>query len=293
MFKTSAMLFGLLMCSTLQAQQVVRLYPGKAPGSEKWNWTEGENNENPTHMKMAYNVVDPTLTVFLPDAARANGTAVVICPGGGFLFLAMAHEGYDVAKWLTDHGVAAFVLKYRLERSNTNDPVSELGPKLGDLKKFDAEVDTVVTMAIADGRNAVAFVREHAAAYKVDPKKIGIMGFSAGATTTLGVAFSYDAKSRPDFIAPIYPYLDALQDQTVRADAPPMFVCAASDDGLGLATHSTRIYEAWLAAKRSAELHIYLKGGHGFGMQKNNLPTDHWIERFGDWLEVTGFLPKK
>lgn len=280
------------MCSaSVHAQQVIRLYPGKAPGSEKWDHAEGLKKMGP--FDIAYNVVDPTLTVFLPDPAKANGTSVVVCPGGAFHILSMTSEGYDVAKWLTDHGVAAFVLKYRLAKMQTNDLFKELGEKMKDFKKLDEENDTVVNMAVSDGRKAIMYVREHAAGYKVDPNKIGIMGFSAGGTTTLGVAFSYDAKSRPDFIAPIYPYLNAIHDQTVKADAPPMFVCAASDDELGLAPHSVRVYEAWLAAKKSAELHIYLKGGHGFGMNKKNLPTDHWIDRFGDWLELIGFLPKK
>ena len=286
-------MLGLLGCMFLHAQQVIRLYPGKAPGSEKWDWTETNSDLGPSHFMLTYNVDDPTLTVFLPDPAKANGTAVVICPGGAFHILSMSSEGYDVAKWLNEHGVAAFVLKYRLARMYSKDIFKELGEKMKDFKKLDEENDTVVTMAVADGRKAMIYVREHAAKYKIDPKKIGIMGFSAGGTTTLGVAFSYDAKSRPDFIAPIYPYLNALHDQTVPADAPPMFVCAASDDELGLATHSTRVYESWLAAKKPAELHMYLKGGHGFGMQKKNLPTDQWIERFGDWLQLTGFLPKK
>lgn len=291
MRKTSLVIFGLFCCTLLHAQQVIRLYPGKAPGSEKWDWSESEIKMG--DYTIATNVVDPTLTVYRPDPAKANGTAVVVCPGGAFHILSMKSEGYDVARWLADHGVTAYVLKYRLARMYTKDIFKELGEKMKDFKKLDEENDTVVTMAVADGRKAIMYVREHAAEYKIDPSKIGIMGFSAGGTTTLGVAFSYDAKSRPDFIAPIYPYLNAIHDQTLKEDAPPMFVCAASDDELGLASHSVRVYEAWLGAKKSAELHMYLKGGHGFGMIRKNLPTDQWIERFGDWMQLTGFLPKK
>jgi dienelactone hydrolase len=118
------------------------------------------------------------------------------------------------------------------------------------------------------------------------------MGFSAGGTVTMGAVFNYTAASRPDFAAPIYVYTPALKNQTIAADAPPLFICAASDDQLGMATMSSNLYTAWMNAKKEAELHMYLKGGHGFGMRKQNLPTDTWIERFGDWLQLRGLLNK-
>ncbi|WP_245565324.1 alpha/beta hydrolase [Spirosoma spitsbergense] len=190
--------------------------------------------------------------------------------------------------------MAAFVLKYRVAHSLTNDPVAELTAKMADFKKLDEENAPVIPLAIADGKRAMEYVRQHAKEFNLSPNRIGFMGFSAGGTVTMGVGFDYSAANRPDFLAPIYPYLSemAIAKQSVPADAPHLFVCAASDDQLGLAPHSTKLYNDWLAAKKTAELHMYQKGGHGFGMRKQNLPTDTWIDRFGDWLNLNGFLTK-
>ncbi len=281
-----------LMVSEAHAQKVINLYNGAAPGSEKWSWHEQENVKNMFQTPVVYNVVQPNLTAFIPDPAIANGTAVIICPGGAFHTLSIESEGNEVAKWLNKKGVAAFVLRYRLVHSVTDDPVKELIPKMADFKKLDQENDSVVAMAIADGKKAIEYVRQNAAAYGINPHRIGIMGFSAGGTVTMGVGFTYTPSNRPDFLAPLYLYKTALGNPDVPADAPPVFICAASDDQLGLAKHSTSLYNQWLDAGKSAELHMYLKGGHGFGMRKNNIPTDTWIERFGDWLSLQGLLTK-
>ena len=283
-----------LISSLTQAQQIIRLYEGKAPGSEKWTWDEAENSTNMFKTRVIYNVATPTLTAYLPNPDLATGTAVVVAPGGAFHTLSIDSEGIDVAKWLSAKGVAAFVLKYRVVRSLTNDPVAELMPKMADKPKLDAENAPVVPLAIADGRRAIEYVRQHAKEFNILPNRIGLMGFSAGGTVTMGVGFDYSSANRPDFLAPIYPYLGtgAIAKQVVPADAPPLFVCAATDDQLGLAPHSTKLYNDWIAAGKSAELHMYLKGGHGFGMRKQNLPTDSWIDRFGDWLKLNGFLDK-
>ena len=288
--KTVLMLF--LTCCTLQAQQVIPLYEGKAPGSENWTWTEQESAKNAFNTRVVYNVVNPTLTAYLPDPAQANGTAVVICPGGAFHTLSIENEGIDVAKWLAERGVAGFVLKYRVVRSMTQDPVAELMPKMQDMKSLDAENAPIVPLAIADGRKAIEYLRQHATQFHINPDRIGIIGFSAGGTLSAGVGFSYTKESRPAFVAPIYPYIDALTSPQVPADAPPLFVVAASDDQLGFAPQSTRLYDQWLAAGKDAELHIYAKGGHGFGMRKQHLPVDHWIDRFGEWLVYLGLLSK-
>ena len=283
-------LFLLAVTSVAQAQKVIPLYPGKAPGTEKWTWQEKESRQNLFNTPVVYNVVSPTLTAFLPDPAIANGTAVIIAPGGAFHTLSINSEGTDVAKWLTAKGVTAFVLKYRLVHSVTDDPVKELMGKMGDFKKLDEENDSIVNMAVADGLKAIEYVRTHAAGYKIDPKRIGFMGFSAGGTVTMGTVFNYTAASRPDFAAPIYPYMNALKKQDIPADAPALFICAASDDQLGLAPHSSGLYNQWIAAGKPAELHMYAKGGHGFGMRRQNLPSDTWIQRFGDWLGQQGLL---
>jgi len=280
----------LLFCITTNAQKVIQLYNGAAPGSEKWTWQEGDNTNNMFKTRVVYNVVKPTLTVYQPDSVAANGTAIIIAPGGAFHTLSIESEGSDVAKWLNKKGVTAFVLRYRLVHSITDDPVKELMPKMADFKKLDEENDTVVTMAIADGLKAIEYVRTHAAEYNINPQRIGFMGFSAGGTLTMGTVFNSAAANRPNFAAPVYPYMNALKNQTVPTDAPPLFICAASDDQLGLATHSTNLYNKWIEAKKIAELHMYEKGGHGFGMRKNNIPADTWIERFGDWLQLHGLL---
>jgi acetyl esterase/lipase len=287
----SIILFTLLL-SIANSQTVIPLYTGKAPGSENWTWNEQENTKNMFNARVVYNVVQPTLTAYLPNAATANGTAVIVAPGGAFHTLSIESEGIDVAKWLNEKGVAAFVLKYRLVHMETDDPVGTMFKKMGDFKKLDEENDSVVTMAVADGLRAIEYVRNHAAEYNVNPKRIGIMGFSAGGTVTMGTVFNYTTANRPDFAAPVYAYTPALKNQTIPADAPPLFICAASDDQLGMATMSSNLYTAWINAKKEAELHIYLKGGHGFGMRKQNLPTDAWIERFGEWIGLKGVLVK-
>jgi acetyl esterase/lipase len=139
---------------------------------------------------------------------------------------------------------------------------------------------------------AVAYVRQHAADWGVSPERVGIMGFSAGGTVAAGVAFRYAPDGRPAFVAVIYGAAGRLIDAPVPTDAPPMFIAAATDDNLGLAPDSVALYEKWTSAHKPAELHMYEKGGHGFGMRKQTLPTDHWIERFTDWLELLGWLKK-
>ena len=290
--KRFILFLALFAAGMVQAQQRVYLYTQPAPGSEKWIWEEKENRQNLFNTPVVYNVVKPSLEIYLPDPSISNGTAVIICPGGAFHILSIESEGTDVAKWLNKKGVTAFVLRYRLVRSMTNDPVKELTGKMSDFKKLDEENDSVVNMAVADGKKAVEYVREHAAAYHINPDRIGLMGFSAGGTVTMGVGYTYTKANRPDFLAPIYLYKNALGDPPVPADAPPVFICAASDDQLGLASHSSNLYNQWLAAGKSAELHMYLKGGHGFGMRKQNLPVDTWIERFGDWMSEQGLLKK-
>ncbi len=274
------------------AQQVIPLYEGKAPGSENWTWSEKESINNAFKTRTIYNVSQPTLTAYLPKPELATGTAVIVAPGGAFHILSIDSEGIDVAKWLNSRGVAAFVLKYRLVRSMTDDPVAELGPKMQDFKKLDEENAPVVEMAVADGKKAIEYVRSHAKELDILPNRIGIMGFSAGGALTLGVALNYTAVNRPDFIAPIYPKTDIFGEIKVPADAPPAWICAASDDQLGLAPHSVVLYNAWVAAGKMAELHIYQKGGHGFGMRKQSLPTDMWYERFGEWMKLQGYLKK-
>ena len=273
------------------AQTVIPLYPGTPPGSTPENYPEKQYFSKTWNTEIVTNVTRPTLTVFKPSPELKNGTAAVICPGGGFMALSINSEGYDVAKYLTAKGVTAFVLKYRLARTG-DDAAQEFSALFADKQKFQETVGKVIPLAVADGLAAVTYVRQHASEWGVSPDRVGIIGFSAGGTVTAGVAFHYAPDGRPAFVAPIYAAAGEFKDLPVPADAPPMFIAAATDDGLGLAPDSIALYEKWTDAKKSAELHMYAKGGHGFGMRTQNIPTDHWIDRFSDWLQLQGWLQK-
>lgn len=277
----------LIVSNTFAQQKVIQLYNGAAPGSESWTWTEAENDNNMWQTRVVYNVSKPTLTVFQPAEGKANGTAVIIAPGGAFHGLSIDSEGFDVAKWLVNKGVTCFVLKYRVARSLTTDPVKEVTDKWGK-KEFDDENAATIPLAVADGREAIAYVRKHADEFGVLTNRIGIMGFSAGGTVAAGTLFGYTRENRPDFAAPVYPYFTKEMIGTIGKDAPPLFILTASNDGLNLAPHSVDLYSAWLSAKKDAELHMYARGNHGFGMRTQNIPTDKWIERFDEWLGVQG-----
>lgn len=287
LFLLSGILFS---ASILIAQQkVVQLYKGAAPGSENWTWNEAESDSNAWKTKAVYNVSRPTLTVFTPDSMSSTGTAVIIAPGGAFHALSINSEGFDVARWLVKKGVTCFVLKYRLAHSLTTDPVAEMNAKWGK-PEFNEAIKAAIPLSVADGKAAIAYVRAHAGEYGVDPHKIGIIGFSAGGTVAASAAFNYTLENRPDFVAPVYPYFPPEMVTRIPADAPPLFVAAATDDGLNLAPHSANLYQQWLSAKHPAELHMYSTGNHGFGMRVQHLPSDTWIERFGDWLRVNNYL---
>jgi predicted peptidase len=273
-------------------QKVIPLYDGPAPGSETWFWDEAESDKNIWQTKLVYNVTKPTLTVFQPEANKSNGTAVVIAPGGGFHALSINSEGFDVANWLAEKGVTCFVLKYRLQHVLSNDPASEFMSKIGK-KETEDEMTGVIPLAIADGKAAIAWVRSHAGEYNISPERIGIMGFSAGGCVAASALFNYTKENRPDFVAPVYPFFPPAMIGDVAKNAPPLFIVTATDDGFGLAPHSIELYNKWLTTKHDAELHMYARGNHGFGMKKQNLPTDKWIERFYDWLDVQGLLKKK
>ena len=270
------------------AQKVISLYEGKAKGSENWTWEEAISEKNIFNTKVVYNVSSPTITAYLPE--KPNGTSVIIAPGGAFHTLSIDNEGVDVAKWLNAKGVTAFVLKYRVVHSLTNDPVKELMPKMANFKALDEENATVVPLATQDGLTAVKYVRDHAKELNLDPKKIGFMGFSAGGTLTMSVVYSADDTNRPNFVAPIYAYENAIVGSNMPKEKTPIFIAVASDDQLGFMPHSINIYRKWFDAKQPAELHIYEKGGHGFGMRKTGISTDGWIDNFGNWLRMQGYL---
>src|SRR4051812_9496637 len=282
------------------ARKVIPIWPGVAPGSEGQTQKEVESR-GPDGKRIVRNVTTPTLTAFLPDPATATGAAVVVCPGGGFRMLSWDSEGTEVAEWLQKRGVAAFVLKYRLKETAASQ--EEFGREMmafflglarskdrgspDGSKALAEDMRKTGATGIADGRQAVKVVRQHAAEWGIKADRVGMLGFSAGGIVTNGVAMGEDAASRPDFAASIYaPFFGETQ---VPRNAPPLFILCASDDSIAEAG-SVCLYSEWKAAGRPAELHIYEKGGHGFGMTPKGLPVDHWVERFGDWLVQRGFI---
>jgi acetyl esterase/lipase len=286
-------IFLLIACSSFSffarsQDSVIYLYKGVAPGSEKWNWEE--KNIHANGMNLYFDVTKPSLTAFIP--AKPNGTAIIIAPGGAFHALAFDHEGTNVAKWLNGKGITAFVLKYRLAHDDPAHPENNFTTLLatGNFKKLDSINAAVVPLAMQDGLTAVKYVREHAGSYKIDAMKIGFMGFSAGGTVTMSVVYNATNETRPNFVAPIYAYEKAIIGSAVPSANTPIFIAAASDDDLGLATHSVDIYLKWLNAKQPSELHMYERGKHGFGTKKQNLPVDTWLNRFEDWLRMQGLL---
>ena len=243
-----------------------------APGSERW--TQKEQSVEAPYGTVLINVVTPTLTAYLPEKSRATGTGIIVAPGGACVALAIKHEGSDVAEWLRDHGVAAFLLKYRIPE------------KKGEGIPADLNMDEACKYGIADGIQALKLVRQRAPEWGVAPDKIGFMGFSAGAMVTSGVLLQEDATLRPNFAAPIYggPF---GKIPAIPAKLPPIFMAWAQDDGLVL-DQIVRFYEALRAAAYKPEAHIYSSGGHGFGMKKQGTSSDHWIEEFYFWLQAQG-----
>ena len=288
-----------------KAGEIIRLWPDGPPsalpgvGPEAAFLRAAAGRADTTMLR---NVSDPTLTVFAPDPAKANGVGVIVCPGGGWQVLAWEHGGVDLAHWLAARGYAAFLLKYRV-RGTPPDPAAfdqasaklaaslptqvpgALAPRaLSDLIK-DESVTKARQIAADDGRRAVEIVRDRAAEWGVEPGKVGMVGFSAGAFLTVDLIMAPGAAPLA-FAAPIYG--GETLGQPIPADAPPLFTVIAQDDRL-LFRVVEGLFADWSSADRPAELHIFTRGGHGFGMVRQGLPVDRWIDLFGDWLTDQGF----
>jgi acetyl esterase/lipase len=238
----------------------------------------------------ARNVTVATLTPVLPPAAKATGAAVIVAPGGGFRTLSMDNEGWAVAKALADKGVAAFVLKYRLNQTPADMAGFERSMAemfSGTAKRPPAPQDPAAAYApqIADARAAFALVRARAKGWRVDPDRVGMLGFSAGAMLTMATAL-HGQDAKPAFIADIYGPLSAV---TVPADAPPLFVALAADDPF-FANAGFGLIDSWRAAKRPVEFHLYEQGGHGFGMYQKTTTSTGWFDGFTRWLAMHGYL---
>ncbi|HEY2823017.1 MAG TPA: alpha/beta hydrolase [Candidatus Acidoferrum sp.] len=280
---------GLLAASCAAAQETIPLYPGTPPGSSPENYPEKAYFSKVWNTDVVSNVTKPSLMVFKPSAATKNGTAAIICPGGGFMALSITSEGTDAAKYLSERGVTTFVLKYRLAHTG-DDATQEFASAFTNREQFDRTMSKVIPLSVADGIAAVTYVKQHAADFGVSPHGVGIIGFSAGGVVAAGATLRPAPGGTSAFVAVIYGSASMFKDTPVPADAPPAFIAAATDDNLGLAPDSIALYQKWVDAHKSAELHMYAKGGHGFGMHKHDIPTDHWIERFTDWLQLQGFL---
>jgi acetyl esterase/lipase len=255
-----------------------------AKAQESWHSQYGS--------KFARNVTVATITPFLPDPAKASGAAVVVAPGGGFRTLSMENEGWDVARALAKRGVAAFVLKYRLHQT----PADMAGFQRSMAEMFSSagrrpprpdpeQMMAALAPQLEDSRAAFALIRSRAAEWKIDPDRIGMVGFSAGAMLTMAtVLVGEDAK--PAFAGDIY---GPLAPVTVPADAPPLFVALAADDPL-FGNAGFGLIESWRAAKKPVELHLYEQGGHGFGMYPKETTSTGWFDAFVRWLTMHGMV---
>lgn len=259
--------------------QIIPLWPDGAPGSELWEQVEAETVIPDWNMPLIHNVTQPSLTIY--PAQNPNGAAVIIAPGGAFHFLAIEHEGRQVAEWLSQHNITAFILKYRLLKTSS-EPWKDSSEYMANRQSRESEMKELMKMTHADAEQAIRLVRQRSAEWNVDPSKVGMMGFSAGGMVTSYMALNFSADSRPDFAAPIYGAL--FEDVVAPSDAPPIFLVCAQDDELA-APATLRMYSAWKTANIPVEMHIYASGNHGFGMRKMGLPCDTWIERFEEWLK--------
>ena len=227
------------------------------------------------------NVHNPTITPYVPEPAKSTGTAVIICPGGGHSKLCLGHEGYALAEWFRDQGIAAFVLKYRLAREK-------------------GSVYTIQDHAMADTRRAMRLIRSRAAEWHLKSDRIGILGFSAGGELAAYLAMKHDAgqkdatdiieqqSCRPDFQALIYP--GSSGTFTAEPGMPPVFIAAGYSDRPDISEGMAALYLKYKAAKVPAELHLYSNAGHGFGYRHNAKPSAavRWPERFKEWLTDSG-----
>jgi len=238
------------------------------------------------------NVTIATLTPFLPTPDKATGAAVIVAPGGGGIFLSMEAEGWKVARALADHGIAAFVLKYRTRSTPQGDgdfkaAMDAMFANAGrrDTRMSPDAASARVSDSMTDAAAAFALVRTRAAEWHVDPKRVGMIGFSAGAMVTMTTTLGMPAV-KPAFIGPVY---GSMEPVTVPADAPPLFAVLAADDPL-FARKGLGLIDSWQQAGRPVEFHLYEHGGHGFGLGKKGTTSTGWFDAFLLWLDTNGLL---
>jgi acetyl esterase/lipase len=268
------------------APQVIRLWPGKAPGSE--NWTQHEIEVNVDGGQLVRNLVDPSITAFFPPAGKGNGTSMIVCPGGAFHVLAMGNEGYDVARYLSSQGIAAFVLKYRLTETNIAF-MQVMMHRVQTRGGLQPTIDKMTPFFDADIRQSMRVVRSHAGNWGLDPNRIGVIGFSAGGFLVFDLAMHHDADTAPNFLVTVYPLVP--KPLTAPAEKIPLLLVCAKDDSLVSPTeNSVRAHAVWQAAGIPVEMRLYDRGNHGFGISKLNMPTDTWPELMQSWLRTQGLV---
>lgn len=269
----------------------LKLWPGKVPEPEGFD-VEATKKKAMARKRRPDHVVfvdSPTITVYKPAPEKANGCAVVIAPGGGYTVLAYEHEGTQVAEWLNSIGVTAILMKYRVPRRSN---------------------DTPHIWPLQDAQRAIRITRKNAKEWGVDPDRLGILGFSAGGHLTVMTALHGDKKmyepvddadklsAKPSFAIPIYAaYLGDKSDDTkldsklvtVDKNTPPMFLAVTQDDKMRGA-HAALLFAELTRHKVKAEVHVYVKGGHGYGMRKTDRPVSIWPKLAGDWLKEAGWL---
>lgn len=271
----------------LMGQEIVKLPVESQPEGVKWERKESSCFNSIWETQTVANVSSPIMEVFRSAPEKNTGAAVVICPGGGMYLLSIESEGNQVARWLADRGVTAFVLKYRLVPTGDNG-VLDLN---NDGPMVEKKAKKLLEYAHRDALNAIEHIRSNSDKYAIDPGKIGLIGFSAGGAVTMEATYKSQEINRPDFIGPVYAWMNIVAEQEVPEYDPPAFIVCATDDPLFLAPGSVKIYSDWIKSGCTAELHMYSKGGHGFGMKKQNLPSDRWIERFREWMVAQEIIP--
>ncbi len=266
------------------AHPVVPVWPGVPPGSNGKTGDEAVRlTDEGEHI--ISNVHRPSLTVYLPDGPATSTAAVLVIPGGGHRELWMDHEGYNVAAWLSAHGIAAFILKYRLAR-------------------HEGSTYSIAGDEVADATRAMRLIRSRAAEWKVDPQRLGILGFSAGGELAARTSQTADAgepnasdvvareSAKPAFQALLYPGNPEIIQPT--RDSPPTFLCWGFQDGPGIADGLSNAYARFRAVGVPLEMHEYSEAGHGFGLRAgDHSPAGKWIERFHEWLCSRGVLHSK
>ena len=282
----AVMVSGAAMAQLAAPAREIAIYPGVAPGSETWNWSERLVN-SASGMPMAQNVVKPVLLYYPAPKGSATGTAMIVAPGGGFRNLMMSYEGVDVAKRMNQEGVDAFILKYRLTYTDPNAPAQAAGGRATAAAGPQAG-QNVREMAGADGQQAVRWLRQHAAEFGVRPDRIGMIGYSAGGAVTLS-AVTGPADGRPSFAAAIYA-AGAGTAQPPADGAPPLFIAVAADDQAVGYQGSLDLFSAWRKANVPVELHVFQMGAHGFA--KKGGGADHYLDRLEEWMRVSGWLAK-